>query len=159
MLAKGNPSARTLLSPWLLSGDVPESNQELPSRPLVSVRRRLRDSRFGRRVRNASGGRCGACLSVTNYDKLGILEAAHIRSVEEEGSDELSNALALCPNHHALFDEGKWTLNGKKIIFGQRLPEEVRKTFGRQIRCSWDLDERELDWHRTNVFQREARDR
>lgn len=158
VVANGNPSARTLLSSWLRADEPESSHRVSPDRPLVSVRRRLRNSRFGKLVCARSGGQCGACSAATDYDKMGILEAAHIRSVEKQGPDDLSNALALCPNHHALFDEGKWTLNGKRIVFGQSLPEEIRKTFARQIRCNWHLDESELKWHRQKVFKRKARD-
>jgi hypothetical protein len=126
LVVRDNPSARTLLSPWL-AGETRARNSDAPlqHRTIVIVRRRLRDSAFGKRVRMASGGQCAACASRTDYDELGILEAAHIRPVEHEGPDELSNALALCPNHHALLDEGIWTLDGSRIVLRDGVPHAV----------------------------------
>jgi HNH endonuclease len=155
MIGARNPSARPLLSTWLpVSTQPPE--HEPPPRPLVSVRRHLRDSSFGKRVRRASQGRCAVCVSPTDYDRLGILEAAHIRSVEEGGPDELTNALALCPNHHALFDEGRWTLDGDSILLDHDLPREIVALFRRRTSCAWQPDVKELEWHRKNVFRRGA---
>lgn len=34
------------------------------------------------------------------------IQAAHVRWHSQEGPDEIPNALALCPLHHALFDLG-----------------------------------------------------
>jgi hypothetical protein len=143
LVVRNNPSARTLLSPWLAE----------ETRTIVIARRRLRDSAFGRRVRSASGGQCAACASRTNYDELGILEAAHIRPVEHGGPDELPNALALCPNHHALLDEGIWTLYGSRIVLRDGVPDAVRRSFRRNINCKWKLDPGALEWHRRHVFK------
>jgi hypothetical protein len=121
LLAEGNPSAKELLEPWL-QRDEPRPNQGTTDRPLVSARRRLRDAEFGRLVRGYCSGRCCACPIDTDYDRLGILEAAQVRSVEAGGSDDLSNALPLCPNHHGLFDEGRWTLDGESIVLSQSVP-------------------------------------
>jgi len=157
ILARTNPSARNLLSPWLPNEPgTREPTPQLTVRAIGTVRRRLRDSTFGRQVRNASGGECAACRSRTNYDALRILEAAHIRPAEHNGSDTLANALALCPNHHALFDEGFWTVDGKRIVLRQGLATQVRRTFRRALRCDWTLDPGELEWHRLNVFSKHA---
>ncbi len=152
LLAKRNPNTFDGVDDT--SGD-----HDSPDRPLVVVRRQLRDSAFGRRVRRASQGKCAVCLSDTDYEQLRILEAAHIRGVEYKGPDELSNALALCPNHHALFDEGKWTLNGKKIVLARDLPDQIRETFAGQIKSRWKLNPKEIDWHRENIFGKRARPR
>ncbi len=152
MITSRNASARALLSPWLIS-ESQKSGRDSPDRELVFLRRQLRDSKFGKLVRQASGGQCAACSSQTDYERLGILEAAYIRSVGNKGPDKLANALALCPNHHALFDEGKWTLDGKKIVLARNLPEQIRETFGRRIKCGWDLDPREIDWHQKKVWR------
>ncbi len=155
IIADDNPSARALLSPWLPAGmAVPKPDDHTFERELVTVRRRLRDSDFGKRVRKRSKGQCCACSSGTDYEKLGILEASHIRSVQSGGSDELSNALALCPNHHALFDEGIWTTDGKTIILCEGIPEGIKRTFGRTLNCKWRVGADEVEWHRQNVFNK-----
>jgi len=63
-----------------------------------------------------------------DYEELGIVEAAHIGSVPSGGSDELSKALALCRHHCALFDEGIWTSDGKRIIRCGGIPEGIMRT-------------------------------
>ena len=61
-----------------------------------------RNPRFARRVHQAYGGACCVCGK-----QLDIVEAAHIIPHAEEGStDEVANGLALCAEHHALYDTG-----------------------------------------------------
>ena len=60
----------------------------------------VRDARFRRRVAEAYGGLCAMCGLDSD-----LVEGAHIYPVAAPGStDEPSNGLALCPNHHAAFD-------------------------------------------------------
>ncbi len=161
IVAEKNPSARDLLSPWL--SDTEEREQpryDSGRRSVATVRRLVRDSTFGKLVRQESGGRCAACAADTDYEGLGILQAAHIRPVEERGPDELGNALALCPNHHALFDEGFWTVDhkdGRKIVLQPTLPPEIKQTFRGALRCNWRLDPKELKWHGDNVFRKRSK--
>src|SRR2546426_9233089 len=66
-----------------------------------AVQRLERDARFGPRVKEQYDYSCAICGI-----QLEIVEAAHILPVSEPGSsDELWNGLALCPNHHTLFDD------------------------------------------------------
>lgn len=70
-------------------------------------RRRPRRPDFAERVLHAYAFACAMC----GYDgALGRnpagLEAAHVRWHSQDGPDELSNGLALCALHHALFDLG-----------------------------------------------------
>lgn len=85
--------------------------------------------------------------------ELGVLEAAHIRPVRCDGPDRLSNALALCPTHHAMFDEGLWSVDGSRIVFCKKLSLAVRKTFRGEIHCKWQPDSDACDWHRKNIFR------
>jgi hypothetical protein len=73
-------------------------------RAINQVRRRARPNQavFRRRVFELCGGKCvisGESLSST-------LEAAHLRSVEEGGSDHHSNGIVLRADLHRLFDDG-----------------------------------------------------
>jgi putative restriction endonuclease len=55
---------------------------------------------FSKRVLDQFGHRCAICQI-----QLSILEGAHIIPVHDsKGSDEVWNGLALCRNHHSLFD-------------------------------------------------------
>ena len=60
----------------------------------------IRDVKFRRNVVGAYDGSCAMCGLA-----LGIVEGAHIHPASAPGSsDEVTNGLALCPNHHAAFD-------------------------------------------------------
>lgn len=63
------------------------------------IQQAVRNGRFRRIVIEAYGYRCAICGL-----NLGIIHAAHIVPVEERGTDEANNGIALCPNHHAAFD-------------------------------------------------------
>jgi hypothetical protein len=73
-----------------------------------------RDHSFRGRVLRHYGLRCAVCsVSVTS-----LIEAAHIQPVKDGGSDNLSNGLPLCANHHIAFDCHLWAIepNTKKIV-------------------------------------------
>ncbi|WP_375773331.1 HNH endonuclease [Archangium gephyra] len=131
----------------------PQTESPSQERPLRLVRRKARDSAFSRRVRAASGGRCAVCPSVMVYESVGILETAHIRAVEADGPDAFPNALALCPNHHALFDEGFWTVEQGRLVFSAALPEALRGTFAETLHSRWPLSPEHLEWHRRERFR------
>ncbi|AMV24221.1 hypothetical protein VT84_07475 [Gemmata sp. SH-PL17] len=83
----------------------PSSQTQLPAYT-ARVRRRIaatrvsRDPRFSGLVGLQYGHACAVCGC-----QLGIVEGAHIIPVREAGStDDIWNGIALCPNHHRLFD-------------------------------------------------------
>jgi 5-methylcytosine-specific restriction endonuclease McrA len=49
------------------------------------------------------------CCEICQFDR--IIEAAHIIPVAKGGENKEENLLALCPNHHHLFDNNKLTLD------------------------------------------------
>jgi hypothetical protein len=74
--------------------------------PIASERTRraasilVRHHSFGRRVKLAHGGKCCLCGLGVN-----LVTSAHIYPASAPDSpDNVSNGLALCPNHHAAFD-------------------------------------------------------
>lgn len=68
-----------------------------------------RDHAFRERVLRHYGLRCAVCsVSVTS-----LIEAAHIQPVKDGGSDNVSNGLPLCANHHIAFDSHLWTIEPK----------------------------------------------
>jgi len=76
-------------------------------RARLASTRLQRDSRFGPRVKEQFGFACAVCSL-----QLEIVESAHIIPVNEpESSDEIWNGLALCPNHHKLFDASSFLIN------------------------------------------------
>jgi hypothetical protein len=60
----------------------------------------VRQARFGNDVKKAYGGKCAMCGLGIN-----LVQGAHIHPVSALGShDKVWNGLALCHNHHGLFD-------------------------------------------------------
>ena len=94
------------------------------------------------------------CPEGLSYAAVNILEAAHIRSVEAQGPDDLANGMPLCPNHHALFDEGFWSIGERgQVLVSRHLPEEFLATLAPAVDVSWKLDVHQLRWHREQVFR------
>ena len=135
-------------------GAATHAPQLTQARNISLVRRLARDSKFARLVRERGKGVCAACGAGRSYANANILEAAHIRAVEHQGPDVIANALLLCPNHHALFDQGYWTVakKGRAIIRSKKLPSDLEDTFGKVLKVPWPLDERQLEWHSETVF-------
>jgi len=80
--------------------------EELPGdihrrRAISEVSRAVRDARFRSGVLRAYGFQCAFCGL-----GAGLTHAAHIRSVQAGGADQIRNGLAACPTHHAAFDLG-----------------------------------------------------
>jgi len=92
-------------TPNLPASEVPNALNDInpfinSTRRTLLVQRAERDSRFGPMVKQQYGYACALCGT-----QLDIVEGAHIIPVSvENSSDELWNGIALCPNHHKLFD-------------------------------------------------------
>ncbi len=70
-----------------------------------SAEQRRRDPMFGYYVRKRCGLKCAVC-SISTPE---LLEAAHVKSVKDGGSDHPENGIILCANHHKAFDN--WLFN------------------------------------------------
>jgi putative restriction endonuclease len=102
---------------------LPESRRTVIRRIEISIR----DARFRNRILKIYQQRCAICGIQLN------LVAAHIVPVKDGGTDEITNGIALCPNHHSAFDQGlilltsdrQVVLNMKKAIdiIGQDLDD------------------------------------
>jgi HNH endonuclease len=73
----------------------------------------VRDQEVRRRVVNRANGICeyAGCTTFQKANGQAYLEAHHVISLSAQGPDNLSNVIALCPNHHreAHFGE-RWQL-------------------------------------------------
>ena len=78
-------------------------------RQSLLVSRLSRDPSFGSRVKQEYGHACAICGV-----QMEIVEGAHIIPITEENSkDEVWNGIALCPNHHKLFDSYAFVITSK----------------------------------------------
>ncbi len=125
--------------------------------------RAVRDRNFRKTVLRAYGERCAITgLRLINGGGRAEVEAAHIRSVEFDGPDIVSNGIALSGTAHWMFDRGLVGLSDDleilvsrqandpdavssmlnstgKLIVPNRLAERPRQAF--------------VEWHRGNCFK------
>jgi putative restriction endonuclease len=123
----------------------------------------LRDRVFRRIVLRAYGERCAVTgLRLINGGGRAEVAAAHIRPVEANGPDIVSNGLALSGTAHWMFDRGLISLNDDLRILISRQAnnvEEIRGFLnpGGYARPPARLHERPhphfLKWHRDNCFK------
>jgi hypothetical protein len=90
-------------------GSIPPSIEEVPFR--LTANRIERQSMVTRRERSPSFKfgvikRCGEMCAFCEISNPELLDAAHIRGVAQNGSDDDRNGLILCANHHKAFDKG-----------------------------------------------------
>lgn len=71
----------------------------------------VRDTSFRERILNVYNDRCAICGLQMN-----MVEACHIIPVEDNGTDEIINGIALCHNHHKAFDSGLILINEEYSI-------------------------------------------
>lgn len=55
--------------------------------------------------------RYGRCCAVCPMHVEGVVTAAHIKPISEQGSDDPRNGIPLCRNHHAAFDKCHFTIH------------------------------------------------
>jgi putative restriction endonuclease len=127
------------------------------------VSRVVRDRVFRRIVLRAYDERCAVTgLKLINGGGRAEVEAAHIRSVEANGPDIVSNGLALSGTAHWMFDRGLIGLDDDMGILVSRQandPDSIRSIINRTGRVL--LPQRESDrphpqfvrWHREQCFK------
>ena len=123
----------------------------------------FRDRVFRKVVLRAYGERCAITgLRIINGGGRAEAEAAHIRPVEANGPDIVTNGLALSGTVHWMFDRGLISLSDDLEILVSRQandPESVRGTInktGRALAPRRSLDRPHphfLAWHRDHCFK------
>jgi 5-methylcytosine-specific restriction protein A len=80
----------------------PPKGIKKPKRAASSRTVYVRDPEVRAWVRNEAEGHCEGCDGPAPFQKLGLpyLEVHHVKPLAEKGSDQASNAVALCPNCH-----------------------------------------------------------
>jgi putative restriction endonuclease len=123
----------------------------------------VRDRVFRRNVLRAYDERCAVTgLKLINGGGRAEVEAAHIRPVEADGPDIVSNGLALSGTAHWMFDRGLIALADDMAIMVSRQvndPDGVRAILNRSghallpVRPAERPHPRFLQWHREHCFK------
>ncbi|MBW4706165.1 HNH endonuclease [Roseobacter sp. YSTF-M11] len=139
--------------------------QHIPARERVNqlTSRAVRDRNFRKNVLRAYGERCAITgLRLINGGGRAEVEAAHIRPVEHNGPDIVSNGLALSGTAHWMFDRGLVGLDGDLTILASRQSNDLAAVAA-MINATGKLLVPDrlanrpriefVDWHRRHVFK------
>lgn len=131
-------------------------------RAIILTSRKARDQAFRKRVLEAYDCRCALTgLQFINGGGRAEAEAAHIKSVEANGPDIVTNGVALSRTVHWMFDRGLISLSDEHdILLSSKINdiEGVRKIINPSGRAflpanrEWRPHPRYLAWHRENSF-------
>lgn len=161
VIALGLPEQPDVLPRSSLAED--QAQYEVPrDRALMLSSRALRDRAFRKRVLEAYDCRCALTgFRFINGGGRAEAEAAHIRSVESNGPDIITNGLALSGTVHWMFDRGLISLSDDLDILLSRKINDidgVRKIINPDRRArlpmhsEWRPHPRYLSWHRRECF-------
>lgn len=145
-----------------------EANLELQltKREQVLSKRSRRYAAFAKKVLAAYEYRCAICSVTPKLDGRHFgLEAAHIRWVQADGPDTVSNGLCLCRMHHVALDRGAITFDHElrleispRLTRGDGFDEWIGRYNGKRFlppsRPEDHPHEQALSWHRSQVFKR-----
>lgn len=136
---------------------------EARERVSAIVSRIVRDRVFRRIVLRAYDERCAVTgLKLINGGGRAEVEAAHIRPVEANGPDIISNGLALSGTAHWMFDRGLVGLNDNMQIMVSRQandPDGIRSVINSSGHILMPTHERDrphlqfVRWHREHCFK------
>ncbi|EAQ01685.1 hypothetical protein OB2597_14616 [Pseudooceanicola batsensis HTCC2597] len=139
--------------------------QHMPARERVNqlTNRAVRDRNFRKNVLRAYGERCAITgLRLINGGGRAEVEAAHIRPVEHDGPDIVSNGLALSGTAHWMFDRGLVGLADDLTILVSRQSNDIEAVTSMinssgKILVPDRLANRPrtefVTWHRENCFK------
>lgn len=140
--------------------------QHMPARERVNqlTSRAVRDRNFRKNVLRAYGERCAITgLRLINGGGRAEVEAAHIRPVEHDGPDIVSNGLALSGTAHWMFDRGLVGLADDLSILVSRQSNDLEAVTAMvnssgKLLAPGRLANRPraefVTWHRENCFKR-----
>lgn len=137
---------------------------ELPrNRESQLVNRTIRDRNFRKNVLRAYSDRCAITgLRLINGGGRAEVEAAHIKPVQHNGPDIVSNGIALSGTAHWMFDRGLVSLSDELTVLVSRQSNDI-ETIRSMINDSGKLLVPErlankprpeyITWHRENCFK------
>ena len=145
--------------------DAEQPFDRVPVRDRVTqlTNRTVRDRNFRRNVLRAYGERCAITgLRLINGGGRAEVEAAHIRPVEQNGPDIISNGIALSGTAHWMFDRGLVGLSDDLEVLVSRQTNDADAVTGMinatgHLLSPQRLSERPrrefVEWHRVNCFK------
>lgn len=162
ILGPVTPAADGELPPRIVSA-LAEEDSEF-QRPIVEqlTRRPFRDRAFASGVVSAYDKTCAVTgLRIINGGGRAEVQAAHIRSVEQGGSDSIRNGLALSGTAHWMFDRGLISIDDDYTVLlaEDRLPDAakhlIRPTRKLLLPTRGDIrpHKSHLKFHRDHVFK------
>lgn len=174
-LALRDPNVRSRVVNALLRMEFPDSQheevlQDVNLGHVVAVAPAHRDPKFRITVLRAYEDRCSFC----GYDlRLGGspvgIDAAHVQMHRKGGPNRIENGIALCVQHHRLFDAGALGLSqDHRILVSEDLnlsdhdsAARIKSLVGERMRTPlrrYSLPASEhIDWHTKNLFKHPAR--
>lgn len=145
--------------------DAQKPYRHMPARERVNqlTNRAVRDRNFRKNVLRAYGERCAITgLRLINGGGRAEVEAAHIRPVEHDGPDIVSNGIALSGTSHWMFDRGLVGLADDLTILVSRQSNDIEAVTSMinssgKILVPDRLANRPrtefVTWHRENCFK------
>jgi putative restriction endonuclease len=110
-----------------------EAGEKLPladverARVAATGTRLVREAGFSKQVLDSYGHKCAVCEV-----QLSVLEGAHIIPVHDpKGTDEVWNGLALCRNHHRLYDRRILLIDQNAVVRANDETLQVLRELGR----------------------------
>jgi len=112
----------------IIGNNIPKGQNKPETYEAVSIQRK-RDANVVAYVLNIANGHCECCGNSAPFEKNKgepFLEVHHVKHLADDGSDKVSNAVALCPNCHRELHYGIHKKALKKSLYTKvdRLLEE-----------------------------------
>lgn len=98
-----------------------EKDSSTPGRRKMNILRIVRDTQKSRKIKKLYEFKCQVCGIRLEGSSGPYAEAAHIRPLgtPHNGPDSKGNILCLCPNHHALFDLGGFSIRDDLTLINE----------------------------------------
>lgn len=102
-----------------IKADSFDVNAPAPRIP-TTLLRIVRDTSKSREIKELYNYTCQVCSLRIELNGIGYAEGAHIKPLgrPHNGSDDISNLLCLCPNHHVMFDKFHFTVDHNFSLVG-----------------------------------------
>jgi putative restriction endonuclease len=128
-------------------------NTVLPKRVLIEVMRVIRDTAEARNLKNLYSYQCQVCGKALPLATGFYSEVHHLQPLgaDHKGPDNRANMIVVCPNHHALFDEGAIAIEPETCKVIDYQGKEIGFLFSK---TDHRLEKEYLEYHFKKRFKR-----